>query len=185
MWLISTNYPHNQLVNYILNSQHGKRIAVILNEFGEEIGVERAMINEGEGGALVEEWVELANGCICCTVKHSLVQALEQLVQRKERLHILPCYQAQFMNFIWKLCLCTSEDWHISLGEMNVTFPSFMQHFWELFLFHVLFYSVVGSVTENRDLHPLSTRTFLAIFFCRLNYHGCISEFWWHMQRFD
>lgn len=78
------------LVNYILNSQHGKRIAVILNEFGEEIGVERAMINEGDGGALVEEWVELANGCICCSVKHSLVQALEQLVERKERLdHIL------------------------------------------------------------------------------------------------
>ncbi|KAJ9174178.1 hypothetical protein P3X46_017233 [Hevea brasiliensis] len=72
------------LVNHILNSQHGKRIAVILNEFGEEIGVERAMINEGEGGALVEEWVELANGCICCTVKHSLVQALEQLVLMKE-----------------------------------------------------------------------------------------------------
>ncbi|XP_015894959.3 uncharacterized protein LOC107428882 isoform X2 [Ziziphus jujuba] len=78
------------LVNHILNSHHGKRIAVILNEFGEEIGVERAMINEGDGGALVEEWVELANGCICCNVKHSLVQALEQLVQRKERLdHIL------------------------------------------------------------------------------------------------
>ncbi|GJU50839.1 COBW domain-containing protein 1 isoform X1 [Tanacetum coccineum] len=78
------------LVNYILNGKHGKRIAVILNEFGEEIGVERAMINEGEGGAVVEEWVELANGCICCTVKHSLVQALEQLVDRKDRLdHIL------------------------------------------------------------------------------------------------
>ncbi|KAL6983367.1 hypothetical protein U1Q18_016753 [Sarracenia purpurea var. burkii] len=78
------------LVNYVLNRQHGKRIAVILNEFGEEIGVERAMINEGESGALVEEWIDLANGCICCTVKHSLVQALEQLVQRKERLdHIL------------------------------------------------------------------------------------------------
>lgn len=72
-------------MNYILNGKHGKKIAVILNEFGEEIGVERAMINEGEGGALVEEWVELANGCICCTVKHSLVQALEQLVQRKDR----------------------------------------------------------------------------------------------------
>ncbi|CAD5313738.1 unnamed protein product [Arabidopsis thaliana] len=78
------------LVNYILNGKHGKRIAVILNEFGEEIGVERAMINEGEEGAIVEEWVELANGCVCCTVKHSLVQALEQLVQRKDRLdHIL------------------------------------------------------------------------------------------------
>uniref|UniRef100_A0A803QPV5 CobW C-terminal domain-containing protein n=1 Tax=Cannabis sativa TaxID=3483 RepID=A0A803QPV5_CANSA len=78
------------LVNYILNSNHGKKIAVILNEFGEEIGVERAMINEGDGGALIEEWIELANGCVCCTVKHSLVQALEQLVQRKERIdHIL------------------------------------------------------------------------------------------------
>ncbi|KAL9271975.1 Zinc-regulated GTPase metalloprotein activator 1-like protein [Drosera capensis] len=78
------------LVNYVLNSQHGKRIAVILNEFGDELGVERAMINEGEGGVMVEEWVELANGCVCCTVKNSLVQALEQLVQRKERIdHIL------------------------------------------------------------------------------------------------
>ncbi|CAN1838839.1 Zinc-regulated GTPase metalloprotein activator 1 [Linum perenne] len=81
--IIKTIFSH-QLVNYILNAKHGKRIAVILNEFGEEIGVERAMINEGDGGALVEEWVELANGCICCTVKHSLVQALEQLVQMKE-----------------------------------------------------------------------------------------------------
>ncbi|KAF5191522.1 Cobw domain-containing protein [Thalictrum thalictroides] len=75
------------LVNYILNAQHGMKIAVILNEFGDEIGVERAMINEGDGdgGAIVEEWVELANGCVCCTVKHSLVQALEQLIQRKDR----------------------------------------------------------------------------------------------------
>lgn len=80
------------LVNHILSteSRRGKKIAVILNEFGEEVGVERAMINEGEEGALVEEWVELGNGCVCCTVKHSLVQALEQLVQRKDRLdHIL------------------------------------------------------------------------------------------------
>ncbi|KAF3786631.1 COBW domain-containing protein 1 [Nymphaea thermarum] len=81
---------NHKLVNYVLNAQHGKKIAVILNEFGEEIGVERAMINEGEDGSLVEEWVELGNGCVCCTVKHSLVQALEQLVQRKQKLdHIL------------------------------------------------------------------------------------------------
>ncbi|CAH8253694.1 unnamed protein product [Arabidopsis lyrata] len=52
------------LVNYILNGKHGKRIAVILNEYGEEIGVERAMINQGEEGAIFEEWVELANGCL-------------------------------------------------------------------------------------------------------------------------
>lgn len=62
-----------------------------MNDFGEEIRVEREMINDREGGALVEEWVELANGCVCCTVKHSLVQALEQLVQMKGRF----CY---FLN---------------------------------------------------------------------------------------
>lgn len=73
------------MVSYILTAEHGKKIAVILNEFGPETGVERAMINEGENGALVEEWVELANGCVCCTVKHNLVQALEQLVQKKQR----------------------------------------------------------------------------------------------------
>jgi hypothetical protein len=37
-----------------LNEQHGKRITVILKKFGEEIGVERAMINEGQGHVLVE-----------------------------------------------------------------------------------------------------------------------------------
>ncbi|KAM2781607.1 hypothetical protein COP1_011338 [Malus domestica] len=77
------------LVNHILNSQHGKKIAVILNDFGEEIGLERAMINKGDGGALVEEWVELAKGGIFCTVKHSLVQALEQLVPKRKLDRIL------------------------------------------------------------------------------------------------
>lgn len=73
------------LVNYILKSEHGKRIAVILNEFGEELGIEKAMINKGQESSLVEEWIELPNGCVCCSVKHSLVQALEQLAERPER----------------------------------------------------------------------------------------------------
>lgn len=75
------------LVNYILNAQHGKRIAVILNEFGDEVGVEKALITqEGEGeGVSVEEWVELPNGCICCTVKNGFVQALEQLIAQRNR----------------------------------------------------------------------------------------------------
>lgn len=60
-------------MNYILNGKYGKKIVVILNEFGEEIGVERVMINEGEGGVFVEEWVEFVNGCICCIVKYSFV----------------------------------------------------------------------------------------------------------------
>lgn len=75
------------LVNYILKANHGKRIAVILNEFGEEVGVERALISEGEDGSnsVVEEWVELPNGCVCCTVKHSFVQALEELMAKRQR----------------------------------------------------------------------------------------------------
>ena len=39
----------------------------------EQEGVERAMTNEGDNGALIEEWVELANESVCCVVKHSLV----------------------------------------------------------------------------------------------------------------
>nr|ABK26661.1 unknown [Picea sitchensis] len=75
------------LVNYVLKAKHGKRIAVILNEFGEEVGMERALISEGEEGSnlVVEEWVELPNGCVCCTVKHSFVQALEELMAQRQR----------------------------------------------------------------------------------------------------
>jgi G3E family GTPase len=103
--------PLFQLVDYILNAQHGKRIAVILNEFGEEIGVKRSMINEGQGGALVEEWVELANGCVCCTVKHSLVQALEQLVQRKEMCVFWP-FMLQFV--------CNCQKFKYRLPSINL-----------------------------------------------------------------
>ncbi|GLJ44768.1 hypothetical protein SUGI_0941600 [Cryptomeria japonica] len=71
------------LVNYILKEEHGKKIAVILNEFGDELGVERAMIREED--AVVEEWVELPNGCLCCTVKSNFVQALEQLITQRHR----------------------------------------------------------------------------------------------------
>jgi G3E family GTPase len=72
-------------VNFILHEHHGARIAVILNEFGDELGIEKAMVNDGAGGSLVEEWVELANGCVCCSVKHSFLQAIEQLLQRREK----------------------------------------------------------------------------------------------------
>lgn len=64
---------------------------MILNEFGEELGIEKAMVNDGNGGALVEEWVELANGCVCCSVKHSFVQALEQLMLRRDK--YVPVFQ--------------------------------------------------------------------------------------------
>lgn len=56
------------LLNYILTEQHGKRIAVILNEFGEGSAIEKSM-TVGQDGDLFEEWMELRNGCLCCSVK--------------------------------------------------------------------------------------------------------------------
>uniref|UniRef100_A0A7N0U4I6 CobW/HypB/UreG nucleotide-binding domain-containing protein n=1 Tax=Kalanchoe fedtschenkoi TaxID=63787 RepID=A0A7N0U4I6_KALFE len=79
---IITSYlgaSNSTLINCVLNPQHGKRIEVISNEFG----VERPMINERRGVALAEEVVELANDRICCITKHGLVQAREQLIQRR------------------------------------------------------------------------------------------------------
>ena len=74
-----------QLVNYILKEQHGLRIAVILNEFGEALGIEKLAVNRGQEESLFEEWIELPNGCVCCSVKHSLLQALEQLAEHQDR----------------------------------------------------------------------------------------------------
>uniref|UniRef100_A0A8C2QT69 CobW/HypB/UreG nucleotide-binding domain-containing protein n=2 Tax=Capra hircus TaxID=9925 RepID=A0A8C2QT69_CAPHI len=56
------------LLNYILTEQHSKRIAVILNEFGEGSAVEKSLA-VSQGGELYEEWLELRNGCLCCSVK--------------------------------------------------------------------------------------------------------------------
>ena len=56
------------LLNYILTKQHGKRIAVILNEFGEGSAMEKSMA-VAESGELFEEWLELKNGCLCCSIK--------------------------------------------------------------------------------------------------------------------
>ncbi|KAI9704737.1 MAG: hypothetical protein M1836_006517 [Candelina mexicana] len=70
------------LLNYILKEQHGKKIAVILNEFGDSSDIEKALtINNN--GQQVEEWLELANGCICCSVKDSSVSAIESLMERR------------------------------------------------------------------------------------------------------
>eukprot|EP00164_Ancoracysta_twista_P002172 GFYU01002867.1.p1 GENE.GFYU01002867.1~~GFYU01002867.1.p1 ORF type:complete len:388 (-),score=127.19 GFYU01002867.1:470-1633(-) len=71
------------LLNYILTEQHGKRIAVIENEFGAEVGVEKALVS-GADGDLFEEFVEFNNGCICCSVRGELLATLEKLVSTKQ-----------------------------------------------------------------------------------------------------
>ncbi|XP_066113237.1 zinc-regulated GTPase metalloprotein activator 1A isoform X2 [Saccopteryx bilineata] len=70
------------LLNYILTEQHNKKIAVILNEFGEGSAVEKSLA-VSQGGELYEEWLELRNGCLCCSVKDNGLRAIENLMQKK------------------------------------------------------------------------------------------------------
>lgn len=67
------------LLNRILTEQHGKRIAVIENEFGE-IGVDQELVIRSD-----EEIFEMNNGCICCTVRGDLIRILGGLHKRKDK----------------------------------------------------------------------------------------------------
>ncbi len=67
------------LLNRILTEQHGHRIAVIENEFGEE-GVDNDLLLQSRD----EQIVEMNNGCICCTVRGDLVRILGDLRERRE-----------------------------------------------------------------------------------------------------
>jgi len=68
------------LLNRILTEQHGKKIAVIENEFGE-VGVDNQLVIQAE-----EELFEMNNGCICCTVRGDLIRILNRLAMRKDPL---------------------------------------------------------------------------------------------------
>ncbi|KPK40311.1 MAG: cobalamin biosynthesis protein CobW [Gammaproteobacteria bacterium SG8_47] len=72
------------LLNRILTEEHGKRIAVIENEYGE-IGIDHELVVQSD-----EEIFEMNNGCICCTVRGDLIRILGRLMQRKHKFdHIL------------------------------------------------------------------------------------------------
>ena len=65
------------LLNRILSEQHGKRYAVIVNEFGE-IGIDNDLVVGAD-----EEVFEMNNGCICCTVRGDLIRIIDGLMKRK------------------------------------------------------------------------------------------------------
>src|SRR3982075_4625396 len=67
------------LLNRILTQRHGKRIAVIENEFGE-VGVDQELVIGAE-----EEIFEMNNGCICCTVRGDLIRILGNLMTRRDK----------------------------------------------------------------------------------------------------
>ena len=68
------------LLNRILTEQHGRRIAVIENEFGE-VGVDNQLVIQSD-----EEIFSMNNGCLCCTVRGDLLRILGRLLKRKDRL---------------------------------------------------------------------------------------------------
>ena len=67
------------LLNRILSEPHGKKYAVIVNEFGE-IGIDNDLVVGAD-----EEVFEMNNGCICCTVRGDLMRILDGLLRRKEK----------------------------------------------------------------------------------------------------
>ena len=67
------------LLNHILTANHGKRIAVIENEFGE-VGVDQELVVRAE-----EEIFEMNNGCLCCTVRGDLIRILGSLMKRRDK----------------------------------------------------------------------------------------------------
>ncbi|KAH9869054.1 hypothetical protein J1614_008131 [Plenodomus biglobosus] len=72
------------LLNYILTAHHGKKIAVILNEFGDSIDIEKSLTvsDVNSTSASPAPFVPLANGCICCSVKDVGVAAIENLMEQ-------------------------------------------------------------------------------------------------------
>src|SRR5260370_42133112 len=65
------------LLNRILREQHGRRYAVIVNEYGE-LGIDGGLVVGAE-----DEVVELNNGCVCCRVRGDLIRVVSGLIQRK------------------------------------------------------------------------------------------------------
>jgi len=67
------------LLNRILTENHGKKYAVIINEFGE-LGVDNDLVVDSD-----EEVFEMNNGCICCTVRGDLIRIVNGLMKRRDK----------------------------------------------------------------------------------------------------
>ncbi|ARV60677.1 cobalamin biosynthesis protein CobW [Nostocales cyanobacterium HT-58-2] len=67
------------LLNHILTYEHGKKVAVIVNEFGE-VGIDNQLVIDAD-----EEIFEMNNGCICCTVRGDLIRIIGNLMKRRNK----------------------------------------------------------------------------------------------------
>jgi G3E family GTPase len=71
------------LLNRILTADHGRRVAVIVNEFGE-VGIDHHLLISSD-----QEVVEMSNGCICCTVRGDLLRSLFGLLEHRDKFDTL------------------------------------------------------------------------------------------------
>jgi len=69
------------LLNHVLTAKHGKKLAIIENEFGE-VGIDDALIAKNAREQAEEEVILMMNGCICCTVRQDLVLVLKRISER-------------------------------------------------------------------------------------------------------
>lgn len=72
------------LLKYILEKPHGYRVAVIQNEFSEEMGIESPLITDASGDTFKDIY-ELPNGCLCCSAKDGLVSMIDHLLEQRQR----------------------------------------------------------------------------------------------------
>lgn len=97
------------LLNYVLTEQHDKKIAVILNEFGEGSAVEKSL-SIGQAGELFEEWLELRNGCLCCSVRYSThiysIKIIYKPMKQQEKKHL----HSSFSNILFCPCIIVLLD---------------------------------------------------------------------------
>jgi len=78
------------LIRHVLANANGRRLAVIVNEFGD-VGIDGEILKGcGDASCSEDDIVELANGCLCCTVADEFVPALDQILAREPRIeHIV------------------------------------------------------------------------------------------------
>jgi len=78
------------LIRHVLANANGRRLAVIVNEFGD-VGIDGEILKGcGDAACSEDDVVELANGCLCCTVADEFVPALDQILAREPRIeHIV------------------------------------------------------------------------------------------------
>ena len=70
------------LIRQLIANANGRRIALIINEFGD-VGVDGEILRAcGSNACRVDDIIELANGCICCTVADDFIPAMKQLIER-------------------------------------------------------------------------------------------------------